>query len=255
MKKINLGLSLMALCFGVFLLFSCEEIEVEKMNIAPNLYYGIYDAASDEAVDTSMMSFATAPLTQMTKTFNVRVKLLGEYLNSPKSFKLNKLETSTAIENEHYAPLKDEYMFPEGVEYFDVPIEVYRTEDMSLADKKITLTFDLDGNNNFNLDLKETIYNSLRDTVSRVNHTFILSSRYAKPSVWWTYPFGYFSSKKFTIMLSVTGYTAEDFEDSDFMNTDRMIYVGKLTQAYLDEEASNGNVILDEDGEIMKMKK
>ena len=177
---------------------------------------------------------------------------------------------TTAVEGTHFRMNFDTIMIKAGTAEVEVPITFLRHPD--LLNKEVKVMIKVEDNENFKVPFtrqKNTnIYYSSGDTLMADRFLFIADEFYTEPVIWSFFnyafpdginPCGAWSAKKQKLMSQLFGITEEDWDYRTGWANDRgvrmnsFIYYAIKLQAYLQEQADNGNPIREDDGSFMQL--
>jgi hypothetical protein len=229
------------------MLFACKK-GIPTYSGEKNIYF-------NNSLDSSKVSFAYDKENKKDSTINVRVYTTGPVSAVDREFKLTIIDTSTtAVKGVHYTILNEGFVIKAGAAFVNLAFKLNRTSDMTAKSYYINMV--LEPNENFTTNYTWEYTNlKLKTWKQLMFYTIKIDDMLAQPKAWLTGSFGTFSRKKlyalsefFDVELPVWNITG-----AGGISAVLMITYGKVFQRYLNDEAANGNVILDEDGTPMKM--
>lgn len=204
--------TLLFLCCG---LFGCEQLEVNKYENDPRLYFfkGYWAVDKFTQGDSTVHSFFVQPDGQMTDTVFVDVRTMGLPTDEPRPFKivqLNPDHPDAAVPGKHYVPFDSEEMqrnmvMPAHAVRRLLPVIVKR--DPSLETSRVRIEMAIVENDYFKVGI---------DTLAKFLVTTTAQAQ--KPGLWenyWKYHFGDFGAKKLWFLVHYVGVTNFDERISD----------------------------------------
>ena len=202
-------------------------------------------------------------------TANIKVMFTGPVKDKDRYFKVEiNPDSTTAVENVHYAPLPEEVLVPANATVAYVPLLIKRSKDLQTTIKKIGLR--LVANGDFGLafptwkNIPELGKGSLTAADTAFDnsiHTVFIHDFIVQPAVWrgsvnattnrdqgsW----GGFTRKKIELMYKLFNLTYDDFGSDKTMTP---ILVSLITQEmarYLIAQFNAGTPVKEEDGRLM----
>lgn len=192
-------------------------------------------------------------------TIKVRVQITGNSIDRDRQFKVVVVDTgSTAIVGHDYDPIPEMHIIRAHTHYTDIPVKVYKQEDLTNTSRKIMLR--LEETTDFSLPIgtwypwpeqhkwSPTVGGEKVD-ISAIEHTIIISDLVQEPEGWWGGLFGKFTIKKFNLMCEELHLTIADFS-KEAMNQSRATALGQRFDIYLRNQK---DPIMEDDGTPMKM--
>lgn len=183
------------LILGLFIFSSCEKNERLVYSEIGSVYFKDF---SDKA-DSLMVSLATKK--EGVDTTYVKIRLLGQYLKTPKKFKAKViLDKTTAKEGVHYKKFKEFYLFPKDTSVYKMPIILIKG-DAELKKKPVVLAFKLEADE---LNTGFTDKQQLRVKFSDMFMPPVGTSRYGNMT-YFVKLFGVYSQKKHQMIFDYLG--------------------------------------------------
>ena len=147
---------------------------------------------------------------------------------------------NAAIPGVHYDALETNGYIRANTEYTDIPVHLYRDE--SLQDTSYVIDLALRETDEFSLPMNIWKSNDGYTTgePNILRHLIIIDDALYKPQNWNDTYFGTYSQKKFQLMLDVGGYSFEQFEDSNVMNSVACMALAQSMKNYLDDMEAQG---------------
>ncbi|OQP51916.1 DUF4843 domain-containing protein [Niastella populi] len=244
MKKL---ISHLFIAAGALLLFSCEK-KLATYSGENNIYFS-------NTSDSAKITFAYDKEDKKDSTVLVRVYTTGPLADVDRPFELTIIDSITnAQAGVHYTLLNNELVVKAGQPFVNLAFKLNRLPEMITTTYYINMV--LEPNDNFTTNYTWEWVNLKNSTVKQLmRYTIRFDDVLAQPKTWLSSSFGTFSRKKlialsefFEIELPVWNITG-----AGGISAVMMITYGKVFQRYLNDEAANGNIILDEDGTPMKM--
>ena len=225
------------------------------VQVRPTSGYGALDEWA--YVDTTRVSFVK--IIGEDTTINVRVRVLGYLEDYDRTFRFDVLDTAgnAAIPGVHYDALETTGIIHANTEYTDIKVHLYRDE--SLQDTSYVIDLALRETADFSLPMKIWKSNDgyTSGTPNIIRHLIVVDDALYKPQNWNDEYFGTYSQKKFQLMLDVGGYSFEQFEDANVMNSVARMALAQSMKNYLDDMEAAGTPVYedyrDEFGELVKM--
>jgi len=202
-------------------------------------------------------------------TANIKVMFTGPVKDKDRYFKVEiNPDSTTAVENVHYAPLAEEILVPANATVVYVPLVIKRTKDLQTTSKKIGLR--LVANGDFDIafpkwkaipDLGTGTLTAADTAFDNSIHTVYIHDFIVQPAIWrgsvnattnrdqgsW----GGFTRKKIELMYKLFNLTYDDFSSDKTMPS---ILQGLITQEmarYLIAQFNAGTPVKEDDGRLM----
>ena len=202
-------------------------------------------------------------------TANIKVMFTGAVRDKDRYFKVEiNPDSTTAVENVHYAPLPEEILVPANATVVYVPLVIKRSKDLQTTSKKIGLR--LVANGDFGIafpkwkaipDLGTGTLTAADTAFDNSIHTVFINDFIVQPVIWrgsvnaqtnrdqgsW----GGFTRKKIELMYKLFNLTYDDFGSDKTMPA---ILVSLITQEmarYLIAQFNAGTPVKEEDGRLM----
>jgi hypothetical protein len=232
-------------------LTGCKKETIEFYSGASVLYFdnaiNYGNQRNTQRVDTTLFTFSLADATLVDSTLNVRVNLMGKQADHDRSFNVKVIDSlTTAVAGLHYDAMQPSYTLPANTSVMYIPVRFHRTPDM--ASKQFLLQFQLQPNQEFDTTLTQP---QTKDSlVSTATLTLFIDDQIARPTRWLDIYLGTFSRKKILLICEQLNMTITDFTT---IAVAEAVYMGKAMQRYLNQQADAGNIIYEDDGEVMKM--
>ena len=227
---------------------SCSS-ELETYSGVSGVYFAMNAGSTAINADTMYSETSSLPfiVTRSTdSTFNLKVKILGAISDRDRQVSIEVVPEETDALDGDYDRLSDNYVFPAGTVFGNIPITFHRTP--SLEEKERKLTVRLVENSDFALPIR-LWRNSSDEYVDVVKHTIVFSDKYVQLPGYETGYFGPFSEKKMKLMLEVLGLDISDFNEK--MPYTRARALGQQFDRYLKEQKAAGTPVLEDDGTEM----
>lgn len=214
--------------------------------------------------DYTTLSFSSAPSTITKTTVYVPVSLMGDVTNENRPFKLTvDSEKTTAVAGVHYDLADSACYMPAGKAKQNVPIVLYRHED--LLKNQLAIVVKLEPNENFTTPLEKFKYDATwnsSDTtmLSGTVYTVYFSEKYSRPSYWNSFGNTYFSTwsaKKEKMINEIMNWKHSDWNYAGFSGypiaAGKFPYAARKLREKLQAAADAGDPIYDEDGSFMQL--
>jgi hypothetical protein len=237
----------------VVCLFSCKRDALTTYNSTDNIYFN-YDLGFNSLRDTVDFSFASKDLTITQEYLRLPFAVTGAPTQNDRAFRLVIDPASTAMPGVHYELPMTVLHAGRVLDTLDILLK--RTADLGSEKKKLILH--LEPNELFKTDLKFRIIGSpVLDTVDALSFSIGFSDILQDGPFWTTgYAsyFGTFSVTKVKLLNTILDMPL-DFWTVEPNNERRAaaVYYAASAARYLKDQAALGNIILDEDGQPMKM--
>lgn len=248
MKRIVLSI----IALAALALSSCTQNSYEGFEDQGSVYF--QTSKSDWTATSTSTNYSFAGKANDRDTIWLQVDLLGTPAEYDRTFKIGlDATTNNAVSGTHFEPFKESYIMKAGEMTTQVPVIIYKTDDM--AEKTITLGITLVATNDLGLGLK-----------GRTAYAINISNFLLKPT-WWDEPFdpyagtqweGYFticgadylgpySQRKHELFIQILG---KDFP-SDFMEYYSSDYWSAAT-SYMSNYFAENYPIYDENGNAIE---
>lgn len=216
-----------------------------------SVYFSEAIGAQSEIVKE--ISFGYVGYTIQDSIVSVPVTITGSPSSQDRPYQLTVTEATTAVQNTHYVFL-NEPVIRAGEVADTIQIKINRTADMLESQFEVDLL--LESNDFFFTRLVDTStiylkYKILLDDIAGVSHLWTTSSR---ASAVLSY-FGEYSRKKVDLMIEVIQIDPAFFYDSasPTPTATQILSYSRYMFYWLNKEAAEGRVYLDENGEIITM--
>ncbi|WP_431242513.1 DUF4843 domain-containing protein [Flavobacterium sp. P21] len=254
MKKIFI-LSILFLSILGFASCDHEEIAtysgVNSVYFAPSVF-GISDGATTTVTDSVGFTFALEKPVIVGKTYNLPIQVQGNSSDVDRKVKVVVDPKSTAIAGTHFE-IPQDFVIPAGKVVNDLPIKIYRTEDMKK--NSFLLILNLEENESFKTEMKSKEINVLtHKRISFITFKLSFDDKLTRPIGWYAPYLGVFTAKKFFLMCDLIHLDPAIFNQklggpglaiADFM------YYQAFMKRYLADQKASGNTIYEEDGKEM----
>ena len=151
---------------GILLLASCQENERMVYGEKPAVYFPDYETGADS------LQYSFRIKAQDRDTIYISVKLLGDLLDAPASYRVVALDNSTAIAGEHYEELPESFEFKENTSVEEFPVIVTNPgEEMDTT--TVTLELALEATEDLDLGYPD-----------QVKMRLMITNQLIKPSYW-----------------------------------------------------------------------
>lgn len=268
MKRIKYMLGMLA----IILLASCEK-EMKTYEGLEGVYFaqqwGLPSYSEWPYRPYTNVELVKLAGTSTEYTANIKVMFTGPVKDQDRYFKVEiNPDSTTAVENVHYAPLPESILVPANATVVYIPLVIKRTKDLQTTAKKIGLR--LVANENFGLAFTKwknipglgTGSLTAGDTAfDNSLHTVVVNDFIVQPAIWrgsvnattnrdqgsW----GGFTRKKIELMYKLFNLTYDDFATDKTMTP---ILVSLITQEmarYLIAQFNAGTPVKEEDGRLM----
>ena len=248
MKRTLLYISILLLAAA------CKREALTTYDVKDNVYFN-NQAGSGNFVDTADFTFAYSDASVTDTIIRVSFGVTGLPAATDRSFDVVVDPASTAVAGTHYE--LPSFVFRAGRVVDTMNIKLLRTLDLATSTKKLVLH--LRPNESFNTALLYRVMGmSVFDTVSIITFAITTSDIMNSGPAWDdTYArfFGTFSLIKMRMIHDLLGMPLNFWSTATLTSaqTPQAIYYASTMGRYLNDQASQGNVILDEDGAPMKM--
>ncbi|MBL1409452.1 DUF4843 domain-containing protein [Sphingobacterium faecale] len=250
MKQLSNIILLFIFLIGVI---ACEK-DLHSFDVKPAVYFNetarlpLYQ--NEVLRDSTIISFGLSGNTVVDSIIPMVVTCIGAKESFDRPYELQIDSKSTAVEGVHYQIMNNEYSIKKNRLQDTVFLKIFRLEEMKT--KEYTLFFSLLDNDNFSTSMKEKVRNpTTGEKISFVTYKWYLNDIVRRPGRWLDGFLGPFSRKKLYLMVDVLGIEAE-YLDKNVSIAETNAY-GQYMQRYLNEQAAQGNIILDEDDQPMVM--
>jgi hypothetical protein len=264
MKKIIIYI----LLFQLALVFSGCKKEIQGYTGREGVYFAVQSGSpfltnSWPYQPNSNVEFVRIGKTQV--DFSVKVTITGPVKDYDRTFRVEvNLDSTTAVLNQHYEAIKNEWIIPAGTISANVTVRLKRTPDLQQTPK--TLGLRLIATKDFSLSFPEwdALPSLTGGTVVKEFdaslHTLKINDIMVQPVVWLgsiqpvnkeSGLFGAFTRKKMEFMIQNLGLTYEDFSSTDTMPQARALLVAADASAILRARFDAKNPVLEDDGRLM----
>lgn len=195
---------------------------------------------------------------------SMKVCVAGSVMDYDRPFKVEIVKDSTnAIAGEEYDDFSEEQVIKAGENKTYVNFIVKRSERM--ATDTVKIQFRLHPNEYFTLPFSDigkipgrwtnATEIEYSQNIDPTIHNVYINNMLTEPVGWLgaTWLFSSYSAKKYQLLMDVTGYTIDDFENQTVMLAGRGQLVTRKVRDYLMEQYELGREhwVLDEDGSMM----
>lgn len=198
--------------------------------------------------DSSVVTFRS--VVGETLDAELAVKLTGKVSDRDRKFKIvpdDKITTARA--GIDYEALTDTFKIAAGKVDAKIKIRLHKAQDV--GDKQYVLALRLVPNENFEVELKSY---KLSRTVALDMHRIMFSNRLIINPTWNTSRLGTFYPKKVQLLIDIAKMDPVIFYKPTGSYTSAQYFnMGRTLQLYLNEQKGLGNIILNDDGTVMKM--
>lgn len=219
---------------------------------------------SESYTDSTAVSFASVRADVVEQKVSITVNLMGDTVGYDRKFILNVDEAhSTAVRGTHFDYSVEDCVIKAGQAKAVVPITLYRHND--LLTKTLNVTFRLEANENFTLELEQFRNSSLWNNVTGKMlcgsvYKFSMSEKYSMPSYWGSFGedyWGTWSATKEKMVNSIMGWSHADWSNAGFSGAKialgKFAYAARKLREQLQEAADKGTPVYDEDGQYMQL--
>lgn len=268
--KRNLLIGLIAMIIGL----GCKKTEIATYDGEQGVYFSVrYE--NPRYTNSSSANWANQPYTitsflnttEPTITIKLRVNITGNSVGYDRAFKVVvDKDSTTAVEGQHYEPIKQEYVVKANEFYGEIPVVIKRTSD--LRTKEVKLGLRLLENESFKLTMpvwypiptmQENVIGNAKFDARY--HAIRFSDLLVQPPVWAWYGavfsgsedsyWGAFTPGKYDLMCRLSGLTYSDFTPEK-MGVDRALTVANTLSRYLREQMAKGTPVIEPtDGRLM----
>lgn len=228
-------------------LTACKKQGLTYYSGNSNIYFTTNFA---NTIDTGLVSFGYAPPEVKDSVVKIPVSVMGPVSAVDRTYKVLIEEGSTAKSGTHYDAVQGTYTIRAGRNVDTLALRLHRTADMQTASVSLILT--LQPNENFQTAMQTRITNTNTGAfISYITYRLIVNDILTRPKSWLDFYEGAFSRKKITMMALVLGVGIADISNNS--SIPQLIYWGRATQLYLNEQKEKGNIIYEDDGTVMAM--
>lgn len=197
---------------------------------------------------------------------NLKVGIAGDVKDYDRPFRIEIVPDSTnAIAGTEYEGLAEDHWIKAGSTKAYIPMVVRKTERMDNDTVHIQLRivpgpdFVLPFSEIGKMPGRWTTDTVFSKNVNPTIHNIYMFNKLVQPAGWmpgynnsWM---GIFSAKKYQLMIDVTGFKKEDFENVSLMQSGRAKLIARMLAKYLMEQYKKGREywVLDEDGSMMQV--
>lgn len=254
MKKLLNNIAILSVVLLSFI--SCETDQIDTYIGNNNIYFtyaesgGNFSRSGKELRDSIGYSFALTKSDVQQMLIQVPISVQGIVSSQEREVNLIIDDASTAIEGTHFE-IPNQILFKAGAAVDNIPITFFRTSE--LKTENLSLVLRLEPNKYFSTDFKTKIFNN--DTLNLVKLKISINDILEKPSVWFDFYLGSFSSKKMSLMSEILDFDPSIFDANApvFLSLSKLNYFAVFTQNYLNVQEANGNTVFEEDGSPMIM--
>lgn len=268
MKRIKYMLGMLA----IILLASCEK----EMKTYEGLE-GVYFAQQWGSPNYSEWPYRPYTNVELVKlagtsteyTAKIKVMFTGTVKDHDRYFKVEvNPDSTTAVENVHYAPLPEEVLVPANATVAYIPLVIKRSKDLQTASKKIGLR--LVANSDFGIAFPKwkAIPNLGTGSLTPADtafdnsiHTVVVNDFIVQPAIWrgsvnaqtnrdqgsW----GGFTRKKIELMYKLFNLTYDDFGSTVTLTPVLQSLITQELARYLKAQFNAGTPVKEEDGRLM----
>lgn len=235
------------------LLSGCEK-DIKTYDGKPQVYF-LYASQprltyGDEISDSTIISFAYAPVHITDSVIILPVKATGMIMSTDRSYRLKVNDSSTAKPGKHYEIFKTDLTINAGRLTDTLYIKLLRTPEMLTESFNIYL--ELEANEHFEVDLvKKRTPAGGTNTVSTIRHRIMVNDILRKPMYWIDGYLGSFSRKKLYLLSEMLEIPIDRLNST--ITIPEVMYFGRFMQRYLNEQKAAGNTIKEADGTDMIM--
>ena len=269
MKKIIYYSVMLAFCFA---LASCEK-EMKTYEGLEGVYFA-QQWGSPNYSEWPYRPFTNVELVKVAGasteyTANIKVMFTGRVIDKDRYFKVEiNPDSTTAIENVHYAPLPEEILVPANATVAYVPLLIKRSKDLQTTSKKIGLR--LVANSDFGIafpnwkaipELGKGTLTPADTAFDNSIHTVIVHDYIVQPKIWpgsvnattnrdqgsW----GGFTRKKIELMYRLFSLTYDSFASAETMPLVLQSLITQEMARYLIAQFNAGTPVKEEDGRLM----
>lgn len=202
-------------------------------------------------------------------TANIKVMFTGPVKDQDRYFKVEiNPDSTTAVENVHYAPLPESILVPAKATVVYVPLVIKRSKDLQTTSKKIGLRLIANGDFGIAFPKWKNIPDLGTGTLTPADtafdnsiHTVIVHDYIVQPAIWrgsvnatnnrdqgsW----GGFTRKKIELMYKLFNVTYDDFGSDKTMPPVLQSLITQEMARYLIEQFNAGTPVKEEDGRLM----
>jgi len=196
--------------FALLSLTSCKKANEMLFDHAPSVYFDTQGGDRDSILRT----FAYTP-TLAQDTVWIPVRLLGIRTDHARTFTAAvEADSSTAVPELHYEPLKPSYAIPANSGFAYLPLIIYN-KDTALEDKSVSVMIKLKATSDLGIENPYLIKAKV-----------VFSAKLEKPDWWDTWPLPPYSRTKHELFFLVTGQTSMTKDGLDAPKN--LYYVGLL---------------------------
>lgn len=219
---------------------------------------------SQSYTDSTAVSFASVRADIMEQEQRITINLMGDTVNYDRKFILKVDEAhSTAVRGTHFDFNDADCVIKAGKATAVVPVKLYRHAD--LITKTLNVTFKLEANEHFTLELEQFRNSSLWNNVTGKMlcghvYKFSMSEKYSMPSYWGSFGedyWGKWSATKEKMVNAIMGWSHSDWNNAGFSGAKialgKFAFAARKLRDQLQAAADEGNPIYDENGEYMQL--
>jgi hypothetical protein len=265
----------MMLAFG-FSLASCEK-EMKTYEGLEGVYFA-QQWGSPNYSEWPYRPFTNVELVKVAGTAteytaNIKVMFTGRVIDRDRYFKVEiNPDSTTAVENVHYAPLPEEILVPANATVAYVPLVIKRSKDLQTTSKKIGLRLVANGDFGIAFPNWKSIPDLGKGTLTPADtafdnsiHTVIVHDYIVQPAIWRgsvaaatnrdAGPWGGFTRKKIELMYTLFNLTYDDFASTQTMPLVLQTLIAQEMGRYLIAQFNAGTPVKEEDGRLMWVEK
>lgn len=264
MKRLEL---LIGTIICILFLSNCSK-ETMKYEGTDGVYFAVqWGPSYTDSTQWAFQSYTPVDFINMhgkTHTAKLRVMVTGNKKDHDRKFGVRiNMDSTTAVANEDYLPLEQEYVIKAGQLYTDIPVELIRSQ--SIQTEKRILGINLISSEDFNLAIPTwyaltPYFTSTRyKTFDATYHQIELTDFITKPKIWYGASnngveaglWGEFTTKKFLLICELNDLVYDDFASTATMHTIRREIINQVMKAYLQSMFDKKTPVLEDDGRLM----
>ena len=151
---------------GILLLTSCQENDRMVYEEKPAVYF------SDYIADADSLQYSFRIKAQDRDTIYIEVKLLGDLLENPASYRVVALDNSTAVVGKHYVALPESFEFKANTSVEEFPV-IVTNPGVEMDTTTVTLELALEATEDLDLGYPD-----------QVKMRLMITNQLIKPSYW-----------------------------------------------------------------------
>jgi hypothetical protein len=189
--------------------------------------------------------------------YDVTVKVWGRMSDKDRPVKVMIDDiASTAVAGVNYLPLQDTFSVKANTN--NATIRIRLLKEKAPADKIFVLALKILPNQYFTIEPRPAVSLSNGRELPKDRFSIYFGYKYYIPPYWDTYPsyLGTYSEKKIKLLIEITGIDIIRFykkSSKENYNAAQYRTFARKLQSYLNSEKEKGNIIRDENGNVMKM--